>query len=577
MVSRCYEKALATFDSNDSFYGMRNLRLSIRVGDTTARRSIKGGPLAGVTRSLRLTALAICGSALSIAAMGCSGRTTDVADAAVDAMTSYDAPSDLGTQSETAPTDAGNDADGMRDDVIADRLSPETSSPGSDVGDGHSVEVDAKSTDAALEDVGLDVKADAIVVNDAAASDVVIDVNPDAPAPTVCKSSADCASDFPYCQIPRTTPTTFSGWCVQVTSLELEVTGNEMAPCGTGRSAYARGLVYHPRIGTTGPYEIRDTRWTVHGTGTAAFTTGSRGKSVTGGWASARALAVGNVVITAEYGTFSGSFPITIVPAAAASLEAQFSYLAQPGMTLPLRMEAYFTNGERQDVSSLVTWQSSAPDIIQIDPVARTATALRAGTATLSTSHAGMSTSKEVRVHGKPLTMVLSVPSGTFEAGSNQWVEASAFDADGYVGAFDFPIWTSSAPDVAQVQLGRANGSYRALPLSAAGTATITATLSSLSGSATYTVTAPGVTGMRVEPTRLDLSEGGMPLFVKGTLILADGSEREPFSEQIELRSSNPVVLLMSRWEAYVGLAGTATLTARFGPHVVDIPVTVTP
>jgi hypothetical protein len=465
----------------------------------------------------------------------------------------------------------------MRDDVIADRLSPETSSPGRDAGDGHSAEVDATSTDAALEDVGPDVKGDAIVVNDAVASDVVMDVNPDAPAPTVCKSSADCASDFPYCQIPRTTPTTFSGWCVQVTSLELEVTGNEIAPCGTSRSATARGLVYHPRTGTTGPYEIRDTRWTAHGTGTAAFNNNNRGKSVIGSWTFVRALAVGNVVITAAYGNLSASFPMTIVPAAVASLEAQFSHLVQPGMTLPLRTEAYFTNGVRQDVSSLVTWSSSAPDVIQIDPVARTATALRAGTATLSTSHAGISTSTEVRVHGKPLSMVLSVPSGTFEAGSNQWVEASAFDADGYVGVLEFPVWTSSAPDVAQVQLGLANGTLRALPLSAAGTATITATWNSLSGSATYTVTAPGVTGMRVEPARLDLTEGGTPPVVKGTLIIADGSERELFSEQIELRSSNPVVLLMSRWEVYVGVAGTATLTARFGPHVVDIPVTVSP
>ncbi len=60
----------------------------------------------------RLAALTICGSALSIAATRCSDRTTDVADAAVDAMNSYDGPSNLGTQSETAPTDAGCDSDG---------------------------------------------------------------------------------------------------------------------------------------------------------------------------------------------------------------------------------------------------------------------------------------------------------------------------------------------------------------------------------------------------------------------------------------------------------------------------------
>src|SRR2546422_298562 len=158
----------------------------------------------------------------------------------------------------------------------------------------------------------------------------------------------------------------------------------------------------------------------------------------------------------------------------------------------------------------------------------------------------------------------LSPNSSSIASGATQNFTATGTFSDGSTSDMTVSVqWSSSDSTVAAVGVS-------------AGTTTISATLGSITGSTTLTITAPTITAITITPDGLTLGIGINSQYI-ATATYSDGSSQDLASGVTWSSSSTSVVSINSAGLATTVGAGQATITATVGSVSDTSTLTVVP
>jgi hypothetical protein len=201
----------------------------------------------------------------------------------------------------------------------------------------------------------------------------------------------------------------------------------------------------------------------------------------------ATSAGAGTATIAAALGTISGSATLAVIPPPPVSITVSPS---SPSISVggfeQFTATAAYPDGSSQDVTALAAWSSSTPGVASVN-ASGGATGAAAGSTTITASYAGLSGSSTLVVSGPVLVSIAVGPASPSVAmGGSLQLSATGIYSDGSTAdVTGLAQWTSSAPGVAAV------GAQGVLTGLLPGTVAITATLGSISGSATATVASP--------------------------------------------------------------------------------------
>jgi len=263
------------------------------------------------------------------------------------------------------------------------------------------------------------------------------------------------------------------------------------------------------------------------------------------------ALAKGTSNIVASLSGVMGTATVTVTAAPLVSIAVTPNPLNLPlGLTLPLKAVATYGDKTTQDVTTLATWTVGDNSIATVGNVGSTAgqvTGVKVGSTTVTATLSGISGSAAVTVaSAKLLSLVVAPATASVSAGQTQ-----AFTATGkYDNSTSLDITTQvtwSSSNIAVAQASNAAGSNGVVTSLTRGTATITAALQGVQGTAALTVTAPTLVSLTVTPATASITVGDTQAFaVRG--VYANGTT---------------AVLTGANWSS--SSTGVATITAGGG------------
>jgi uncharacterized protein YjdB len=305
------------------------------------------------------------------------------------------------------------------------------------------------------------------------------------------------------------------------------------------------------------------------------------------------AVGAGTATITASIGTVTGTTSITVTAPSGGTgggatlssitiVPASFSIVA--GQTRQLAVNGTYSDGTTQDVTSQATWQSSDNTIATVS-ASGLFTAVGAGTATITASIGTVTETISITVTasgggtggGATLTSIAIVPAsfsivtgqtrqlavnGTYSDGTTQDVTSQA-------------TWQSSDNTIATVST---SGLLTAV---GTGITTITASIGSVSGTISITVTAPTggggavLSSLAIVPPSFSIAAGqNKQLAVSG--VYSDGTTLD-VTAQVTWNSSDPNFITLSAFGLATGVRpGSATVTATLGSKSASANGTVT-
>jgi uncharacterized protein YjdB len=296
----------------------------------------------------------------------------------------------------------------------------------------------------------------------------------------------------------------------------------------------------------------------------------------------ASALATGSATITATLSGVSGTATVTVpVPVVAKTLTSVAVSPATPsiaiGATQQFVATATYSDSTRANVTTSASWTSSNPAIAKVTS-AGLASALAGGSATITATIDGVSGSSSLTVPPpavtKTLTSIAITPAAaTFAIGATQQFIATATYSDTTTAnVTTLATWTSSNPTIAKITPG---GLASAL---AAGSATITATFSGVSGSASLTVPPPATTlaSIAVTPATASIVAKATQQFI-ATAFYSDHTTADVTATATWTSSNRAVATVAAAGLATGVAAGTATVTATLTGVAGGAALTVTP
>jgi uncharacterized protein YjdB len=255
------------------------------------------------------------------------------------------------------------------------------------------------------------------------------------------------------------------------------------------------------------------------------------------------------------------------------------------GQTAQFTATGTFGNGNHlktQNITSLVTWTSSVPAVATIDPSTGIATAVGAGTTTITASATAFNgpttSSATLTVTGSSggsasgsvssLAIIPSSQAVTSPTQTTQFLAIGTTSSGATVNLTNQVAWTSSSPQIATINAttGLATGVGK-------GSATITAIYNStggavVTGTATFTVlggAAQQFTALTVTPGSQALSASGQTsqMIALGTSGTTGLQQDVTSSTQIKWTSSAPSVATVNPSGLVTGVsAGASTITA---------------
>jgi 6-phosphogluconolactonase (cycloisomerase 2 family) len=297
----------------------------------------------------------------------------------------------------------------------------------------------------------------------------------------------------------------------------------------------------------------------------------------------ARALSPGSSMVTAALGSVSSNMTLTVTTATLVSIGVTPMNPTVPnGLTTALKATGVFTDHSTRDLTSTVTWSSSAPAVASVDnaPASGLATALSLGTAQLTATLGSISGSSTLTVSAATLVSIGVTPAnpglalglksqfkatGTYTDNSTQDITATA-------------LWSSSNPALASVS--NAAGFEGLATALGTGAVTVTAAMGSIQGSTLLNVTPATLVSIAVTPANLSLANGTSQQFT-ATGTYTD-STTQNLTAAVLWSSSDAGVAAVSNAAGSNGFAtalgqGTATIGAALGGLSGSITLNVTP
>jgi 6-phosphogluconolactonase (cycloisomerase 2 family)/uncharacterized protein YjdB len=242
------------------------------------------------------------------------------------------------------------------------------------------------------------------------------------------------------------------------------------------------------------------------------------------------------------------------------------------GMTAQYSAMGVMSDGTKQSSLSSLAWTSSAPTVATIS-AAGVATAVGAGTTTITATSGGVSSTTTLTVTTATLDSIGVTPAvpSLVQGTSQQFTATGVYSDHTKVDLTGRVTWASGSPTIATVNsAGLGTGV-------AAGDSTITATLGSVSGSTSLTVTAATLVSIAVTPSTPSVADGLTKQFTAtGTY---SNHRTQDLTSSVQWTSSTPAV---APSPSATGLAttsspGTTTITATLGSISGSTVFTVTP
>jgi uncharacterized protein YjdB len=241
--------------------------------------------------------------------------------------------------------------------------------------------------------------------------------------------------------------------------------------------------------------------------------------------------------------------------------------------TVSLHATGSYSDGSTKDLTSSVTWLSSDSNVASVS-TAGVATGVATGVVTVSAHSSSFSGSATVTVGtaGSNLSSLSLTPANpSIPINTTQQLTATGTYADGSTRDLTALVtWSSSTVANATVDV---SGLVKGV---AAGSASVTASLGSVSQSTTVTVTAPTITSISVTPEDLTLPIGISEQYT-ASAIYSDGSIQDLVSGVTWSSSTTSVATIDSNGLATIIAAGTSTITATVGSFTDTATITVVP
>jgi uncharacterized protein YjdB len=221
---------------------------------------------------------------------------------------------------------------------------------------------------------------------------------------------------------------------------------------------------------------------------------------------------------------------------------------------------ASYSDGSTADVSSSATWTSSSTAAATISATGM-ASAVAAGSSTVTASLSGVNGTAALTVTAAAKTVksiAVTPATASVTVGATEQFTATATYSDGSTAnVSSTATWTSSSTATATIN---ASGLAAAV---AAGSSTVTATLSGVSGTATLTVTAlvKTLVSIAVTPATVSVAAGATQQFA-ATATYSDGSTATITSTATWTSSSTATATISSAGLATAVAAGSTTVTA---------------
>jgi len=320
-------------------------------------------------------------------------------------------------------------------------------------------------------------------------------------------------------------------------------------------------------------------------TATATYSDGSTGNvTSTATWASstvsaatidaaglATGVAAGSTTVTASVGSVNVTATLTVtakVLTAIAVSPATASVAV--GLTQQFTATATYSDGSTANVTSAATWTTSSASGATITS-GGVATGVAAGTTTITASVSSVSGAAALTVTAKTVTSIAVSPAApSIAAGLTQQFTATATYSDSSTGnVTTTATWTTANASVATISSGGLATGV------AAGSSTITAKLSGVSGTASLTVTAKPVKSIAVTPSTASFATGAAQQFT-ATATYSDNSTGNVTTTAAWAAANTAVAIIDSAGLATGVAAGSTSVTATLGGVSGTASITVT-
>lgn len=296
----------------------------------------------------------------------------------------------------------------------------------------------------------------------------------------------------------------------------------------------------------------------------------------------ATASAQGTSTIRAEVAGVAGQTLLISTNATLSALSiTPTNPVRAPGTTQRFIATGRFSDGTTQDVSSLVSWSSSASAVASISNAPETrgvATMLSAGQSSINAALGGLSAASVLTVSTATVTAVSVSPTGpSIARGSTVPLKATAVFSDATTqDVTEAAGWRSS--DGGVVTVSDEGGSRGQMTGVAAGAAQVSATAAGVSGTTTVEVTAATLTGLTVTPVSPTLGVGTTQAFA-ATGTYSDSTTQD-VTAAASWSSTDPSRLSISNATGTRGLgtavaSGSATVSANLSGVIGSTAVTV--
>jgi uncharacterized protein YjdB len=281
-------------------------------------------------------------------------------------------------------------------------------------------------------------------------------------------------------------------------------------------------------------------------------------------------VAAGATTITATLGSVTQTFTITVTTPTISDIFVSPDGLTEPiGVSQQYTATADYSDGSSSDLSSGITWVSSAPAVATVDS-SGVVTSVGPGTTTISATVGSFSDSSTLTVVPAHLQSVTVTPStAKLSAGTLlQFTATGNFD-DGSTQPLTSLTWSSSAQNLLTIDVnGVATGVI-------AGSATVTATSGTISGTASVTVTNATISSIAVTPANSTMPIGAMKQFT-AVARLSDSTTEDVSLSALWSSSAAAVATISNHGLASSVANGTITISATVGGVSGSTSLTVT-
>ncbi len=289
-------------------------------------------------------------------------------------------------------------------------------------------------------------------------------------------------------------------------------------------------------------------------TATAAWSSANSSVATVSGSGAAGSVAVGSASITVASGTISGSTTVTVTAATLVSIAVTPVIPTLPiGATQQFTATGTFSDGSTQNITDSAQWSSSTPTVATISSTAGLSTSVAQGTATITAAAGPVSGSATLTVSAATLVSIAVTPAAlSIAPGTGEQFTATGTYTDGSTqNLTGMATWSSDTPATATV-----NNAGLATSV-AQGTANISATSGSVSGSTLLTVTAATLVSIAINPSTPAIAPGtAQPFTATGTF--SDGTTQN-LTQSGHWRSTAATVATVSDTPCTAGLASTLT------------------